>query len=575
MGSDLQVLDKMSDSDELSSLNPQLSSLNPSASAAAPRYNLCNCSVVDKSDAHVSYAYAAISIDDIVEPITYKQAVKSPLCDKWKMAMKDEIQSLKDNNTWDIVNVLSDQHVLKGRWVYKVKRDAHGQVSRYKARWVVKGYKQQFDIDYDQIFVSVIKLQMYKTLFALTAHYDLEVNQMNVTTVFLYDSIDQVIYVELSHSYELSDKVALLNKALYGLKQAPHLWYKVLHNLLTSLGFCWLNFDHSMFIQNGVIITVYVNDFLLVEKNKSAIQNIKQCLNDTFKMSDLDPVFYYLSMKVKWNHTECMICLTQTAYINKVLQTFQQLQTVSVDTSMNSDAVLMKKSITHADITVIWRYQKAVRSLMYIMLQTCSDITFAVSTVSQFAQNLNASHYNTVKRIFKYLADTMNLDVIYGITDDSLINYIDADWGGCHNIRKFTKVYLFLLYEGLISWCFKRQQFVILFSMKAEYMTEMQAMKKAIWLCCFLNEIDYFHDDNVVVIQADNNKAMNLARNPEFHAYIKHIDIQYYFVCEAVDCHLVDFEFVFIIKQAADELTKALSAVKFSCFLIQSGLIFN
>jgi len=68
---------------------------------------------------------------------------------------------------------------------------------------------------------------------------------------------------------------------------------------------------------------------------------------------------------------------------------------------------------------------------------------------------------------------------------------------------------------------------------------------------------------------------MNLARNPEFHACIKHIDIQYYFVHEAVNCHLVDFEFVPIIKQAADGLTKALPAVKFSCFLIQSGLIFN
>jgi len=106
-------------------------------------------------------------------------------------------------------------------------------------------------------------------------------------------------------------------------------------------------------------------------------------------------------------------------------------------------------------------------------------------------------------------------------------------------------------------------------------MTEMQAMKEVIWLRCFLSEIGYFHDNNVVIIQADNNKAMNLARNPEFHACIKHIDIQYHFICEAVNCHLVDFEFVSIIKQAADGLTKALFAVKFSCFLIQSGLIFN
>jgi len=154
------------------------------------------------------------------------------------MAMKNEIQSLKDNNMWDIVNMLLNQHVLKGRWVYKVKCDAHGQVSCYKACWVVKGYKQQFDIDYDQTFVSVIKLQMYKTLFALAAHYDLEVNQMNITTAFLYGFIDQVVYVELPHNYELFDKVALLNKALYDLKQAPHLWYKTLYNLLMSLGFC-------------------------------------------------------------------------------------------------------------------------------------------------------------------------------------------------------------------------------------------------------------------------------------------------------------------------------------------------
>ncbi len=205
---------------------------------------------------------------------------------------------------------------------------------------------------------------------------------------------------------------------------------------------------------------------------------------------------------------------------------------------------------------------------MYIMLQTRSDITFAVSTVSQFAQNSNTSHYNAVKWIFKYLADIMNLSVIYDITDNDLIDYINADWGGCHNTRKFTEAYLFLLYEGLISWCSKCQQFIALFSTEAEYMAKMQAMKEAIWLRRFLSEIGYFYDNNVVIIWADNNKAMNLARNPEFHAHIKHIDIQYHFVCEAVDCHLVDFEFVFTVKQAADELTKALSAVKFSCFLI-------
>jgi len=89
--SDLWVLNKLSDSDELSLLN--------SSASATSHYNLCSCSVVDEFDAHISYVYVAISIDDIVKLITYKQAVKLSLCDKWKMAMKNEIQSLKNNNT--------------------------------------------------------------------------------------------------------------------------------------------------------------------------------------------------------------------------------------------------------------------------------------------------------------------------------------------------------------------------------------------------------------------------------------------------------------------------------------------
>jgi len=209
------------------------------------------------------------------------------------------------------------------------------------------------------------------------------------------------------------------------------------------------------------------------------------------------------------------------------------------------------------------------------MLQTRPDITFAVSIVSQFAQNPNTSHYNAIKRIFKYLADTTDIGVTYGTTDVNLISYTDADWGGCHDTRKSTGAYLFLLYGGPISWCSKCQQSVALSLTEAEYMAETQATKEAIWLRRFLGEIDYFYDNNVVVIQADNNGAMDLARNPEFHAHIKHINIQYHFICEAVNHHLVNFEFVPTAEQAADGLTKALSAVKFSHFLIQSGLIFN
>lgn len=110
--------------------------------------------------------------------------------------------------------------------------------------------------------------------------------------------------------------------------------------------------------------------------------------------------------------------------------------------------------------------------------------------------------------------------------------------------------------------------------MKTEYMTETQTTKKAIWLHCFLTEIDVFYDD-VIIIQVNNNETMNLARNSEFYACTKHIDIQYHFICETIDCYLVDFKFMSTAEQAVNELIKTLFTVKFNCFLVQSELILN
>lgn len=166
---------------------------------------------------------------------------------------------------------------------------------------------------------------------------------------------------------------------------------------------------------------------------------------------------------------------------------------------MDPGAVLMKKATTQADTPAVQRYQKAIGSLMYIMLQTRPDIAFAVSTVSQFAQNPNSTHYNAVKRIFKYLAGSTDLGVTYGTTDQGLVGYTDADWGGCLNTRKSTGAYLFLLYGGPISWSSKRQQTVALSSTESEYMAETQATKEAIWLRHFLSEIGLFDTEPVVI----------------------------------------------------------------------------
>jgi hypothetical protein len=115
---------------------------------------------------------------------------------KWLQAAKEEFASLIDNNTWDLVEPPHHQKVLPGKWVFKYQRGISGKILRYKARWVAKGYEQQFGIDYDQTFASVVKPMSYKALFAITASLDLEIEQMDVKTAFFYGLVEEDIYVQ-------------------------------------------------------------------------------------------------------------------------------------------------------------------------------------------------------------------------------------------------------------------------------------------------------------------------------------------------------------------------------------------
>jgi hypothetical protein len=111
--------------------------------------------------------------------------------------MQDEYGSLVKNDTWEPMETPSDREPLSGKWVFKIKRGAWGEILRYKARWVIRGFEQREGIDLHETFASVVKPMSYKAIFALAAAYDWEIEQMDVKTAFLYGEIDTEIYVQL------------------------------------------------------------------------------------------------------------------------------------------------------------------------------------------------------------------------------------------------------------------------------------------------------------------------------------------------------------------------------------------
>ena len=100
--------------------------------------------------------------------------------------MHDEMDSLKNNQIYELVELPKEKKVLKNKWVFKLKKDDSGKVVKYKARLVVKGFLQKKGVDFNEIFSPVVKMVSIRIILGLVASLNLELKQMDVKTTFLH-----------------------------------------------------------------------------------------------------------------------------------------------------------------------------------------------------------------------------------------------------------------------------------------------------------------------------------------------------------------------------------------------------
>ncbi|KAL9273856.1 Retrovirus-related Pol polyprotein from transposon TNT 1-94-like protein, partial [Drosera capensis] len=161
------------------------------------------------------------------EPETFQEAQAHTEKAKWQIAMQDEMKSLQENGTYELVELPKGRKALKNKWVFKLKRDGNGEFMKHKARLVVKGFRQKQGIDFEEIFSPVVKMTSIRTVLGLVAGLDLELEQLDVKTAFLHGDLEEEIYMVQPEGFEVKGKehkVCRLRKSLYGLKQAPRQW---------------------------------------------------------------------------------------------------------------------------------------------------------------------------------------------------------------------------------------------------------------------------------------------------------------------------------------------------------------
>ena len=130
-----------------------------------------------------------MTILDADEPLTYTEAMDRPNSNDWLEAMKSEMQSMYDNQVWDLVDPPKGVKLIGNKWVFKRKIDMDGNLTVYKARLVAKGFKQIQGVDYDETFSPVAMFKSIRILLAIAAFHDYEIWQMDVKTAFLNENL--------------------------------------------------------------------------------------------------------------------------------------------------------------------------------------------------------------------------------------------------------------------------------------------------------------------------------------------------------------------------------------------------
>ena len=216
-------------------------------------------------------------------------------------------------------------------------------------------------------------------------------------------------------------------------------------------------------------------------------------------------------------------------------------------------------------------YQSAVGSLLYLSIVTRPDTTYAVNNMAEFCDKPTKQHWVAIKCIFRYLKGTQKYGFLYNRSDSNCVGFSDADWGGDLDDRKSTSGYVFQVGGTAISWRSKKQACVALSTAEAEYIALASTAQELLWLQQLLADLQREPAKPMVIFE-DNQSAISIAKNPQFHGRTKHIAIKYHFIREQVSNGKVELKYCKTNDMIADFMTKGLSGEQFEKLRLMAGV---
>ncbi|KAK8584146.1 hypothetical protein V6N12_068394 [Hibiscus sabdariffa] len=349
---------------------------------------------------------------------------------------------------------------------------------------------------------------------------------------------------------ENAGKVCKLQRSIYGLKQASRSWNLRFNDAIKEFGFIKNEDEPCVYKKvSGSIISfliLYVDDILIIGNDIPTLQSIKAWLSSCFSTKDLGEAAYILGVKIYRDRSRRLLGLSQSTYIDKVLKRFSMEESKKGFLPLRHGISLSKEMYpsTSQERERMSRvpYASAIGLIMYAMICTRPDLSYALSMTSRYQANPGESHWVAVKNILKYLRRTKDVFLVYGGEEQlSIKGYTDASFQtdkddvGELTVSLLTlppvfddsrsqSGFVFCLNGGAVSWKSSKQDIVTDSTTEAEYIAASEAAKEAVWIKKFITELGVVPSiSDAMELYCDNNGAIAQAKEPRSHQRSKHI----------------------------------------------------
>ncbi|MBW0569078.1 hypothetical protein O181_108793 [Austropuccinia psidii MF-1] len=379
-----------------------------------------------------------------------------------------------------------------------------------------------------------------RTLIAFSVTNSLKFQQLDIRSAFLNARLEEEVYLGIWQGLNFDKKTHCLKlkKEIYGLKQALLSWYNRLTTWLVDIGFTAFLSDPCLFYRltgSPTWLFFHVDNIAVFGKD---VDSFKSQLKTKFDVKDMGNAELMLGIQIVQFPEG--LALSQAHYIESLLMLYGMENYWPVVTPMVPGLHLTEASLEQQEAfkNLKISYCSAVGSLSYRSVATRPDISFVVTSLSQFLELPGIENWKAFLHVLRYLQGASQQSIVYSEGGRrSVQSYCDADWGNCCQTRWSVTGFVVNFNDCLIIWKTRKQSTVSLSTAEAEYRALTDLTTELLWLRQFLQELSLDLVDVPIDVFSNNQACINMAKSNSNsnNRRMKHVEIQLHFIREVIN----------------------------------------